>query len=134
MSHQQQPPAIHGVGHRPAAQREDQDRNELNERQQADRERAVGQLPELERERHDRDLTADAADELAEPEHAEITVPSDRFQVHQKAAQAASGSGWRVGHVGKNRRDRLGRPEAISALEVETFRLVEASHDRIAAH
>ncbi len=53
--------------------------------------RAVGQVPELERQRDDGDLAAQAVDELAEPEHPEVAVAPDRLDVDQEAAQQRRG-------------------------------------------
>jgi len=47
---------VHRVGHRPAAEREDEDGHELDEGQQPDRERIPGHDVELVWQRHDCDL------------------------------------------------------------------------------
>ena len=55
---QQEPPPVDRVGHGAAAEGEDEDRDELDEGEEPDRERRAGQHVELERERDHRDLAA----------------------------------------------------------------------------
>src|ERR1035437_5582207 len=69
----------------------------------------MGQLPQLERQRHDRDLAAQAVDELAEPEHPELAVALDGLQVDEETPQASPMLATRLGHGGKDRRSRIGR-------------------------
>ena len=92
-----------------------EDRHELDEGQQSDRERVVGQVPQLERQGDDGDLATEAVDDLAEPDHPEVAVAPDRLEVDQEAAQPGATvgvrrHGGRIGEVDL----RLGRPVSRS--------------------
>ena len=86
----QQSAPVDGIGYGPAAEREDEDRDELDEGQQPDGERAVGELPQLEGQGYDRDLATEAVDELTQPEHPEVAVALDRLEVHEQTPKAAT--------------------------------------------
>ena len=109
---------VDGIGNGSAAQREDEDRYELDDRQQPDRERAVGQLPELERQRHDGDLSAQAVDELAQPQHPELAVAPDRLQVHEETSESSASPAISLGHgrrIGECARSAAGVQSVVSS-------------------
>jgi hypothetical protein len=83
--HQQAAP-VHGVRDGAAAEGEDEDRHELDEGHQADRQRVVRELPQLERKGYDRHLAPEAAHDLPEPDHSEVAVALDGLEVYQEAA------------------------------------------------
>ena len=84
----QQPAAIDGVGQRSGAEREQQDRDQLEERQRADRQRRPGQDVDLERQGHPGDLVADPRDDLARPQPAKVAVAPDGRDVEEESSKA----------------------------------------------
>ncbi len=95
---------VHRIRDGSAGEGEDDDRCQLDEGQQTDGQRAVGELPQLERQGHDRDLATYAADELAQPDHSEVAVALQRFKVDEEASQAMPLLVGGLGHAGKDMR------------------------------
>jgi len=58
----------------------------------------MGELPQLERQRDNGDLPAEAVDHLAEPEQPEVAVALYRIEVDEEAAQAAQVVATGFGH------------------------------------
>ena len=102
--HDHEPPALHGVGHRAAHDREDEHRHQLAEPQQADRERRVREGVDLERHDDVHDLVAEVRDRLPQEQQAEVARRAERREVHEVPACAREEAlpvGLRV------RRDRM---------------------------
>ena len=85
----QQPAPIDRIGERAGAEREQQDRDELEERQRGDREGRPGQDVDLVRQGDAGDLVADAVDDLAGPQPAVVAVEAERRRVEEEAADAS---------------------------------------------
>ena len=85
----QQAAAIDRVGQRPGAEREQQDRDQLEERQRSDREGRTGQDVDLERQGDPGDLVADPGDDLARPQPAVVAVAAKRRRVEEEPPRAA---------------------------------------------
>jgi hypothetical protein len=94
----EEPPPVHGIGDRAAAQREHEDREQLDQRQGADREDLAGQDVDLVRQHDHRDHPAGGADGLAGPEQPEVAVQAERGRVDDQGAEAAAAGRGRGGH------------------------------------
>ena len=81
----------------PAPEREDQDGDQLEEAQQPDRQGRAGQDVDLVRQRDPGDLVADAADDLARPQPAEVAVAPERRGIEEDPADPAGGTAGRSG-------------------------------------
>src|SRR6266545_4689718 len=79
--HEHQPAAVDRVGNRPADYRQRQQRDEVREGDQPDRERRSRELVDLVREHDLGDLRADEGDALPEPEPAEGRIAAQRRQI-----------------------------------------------------
>ena len=73
--------AVDRIGERAADEGHDEDRHELGEGDQADRERGAGELERLEGHGHERDHRPEKRDRLAEEEQPEVSVPPQRAEV-----------------------------------------------------
>jgi hypothetical protein len=87
---EQEPAAVDRVGDRAADDRDDEERHERAEAQQADGERRVGQIVELDRDGDKGDLAADVRDRLAGPQTPERRRVAERREVERSAAQQAA--------------------------------------------
>ena len=107
----QQPPPVHRVGQRAGPEREQQDRDQLEQGQRGDGQGRAGQHVDLVRQRDPGDLVADAVDDLAGPQPAVVAVAPERRGVEEDAANATARrpatapSGWLV----RRPRTRTGR-------------------------
>jgi hypothetical protein len=90
---EQQPPTVDRVGERAPDERDAHQGNERAEAEQADRERRVGQLEDLVRDRDEAELAADHGDRLADPEPAEGRRLPQRPRVELEPAEVAENAG-----------------------------------------
>ena len=81
--HDQDSPSVHGVAHRPADERPEDERNQLDQADRADLERGTGDRVHLEGDRHQGELTPEHPRQLAREENAEIAAPPQRVQVEE---------------------------------------------------
>jgi hypothetical protein len=112
---EQQLPPVDRVGEGASHERHGHQRHQRAEAEQADRERRVGQLEDLVRDRDEAELAADDRDRLADPEPAERGRLAQRPRVELEPAEVAEdagalGSGERLfRQVGGLRRALLGQ-------------------------
>src|SRR5204863_9197164 len=85
--------AFEGVGDRPAEDGEREQRDEVAQAEQPDRERGMRQAVHLERDRNERDLAPHERDHLAEPEVPEVPGGLERRKVDRDARERAGGTG-----------------------------------------
>ena len=84
---QHEPAAVVRVRQGAAEQRGGEQRHELGEPEQADDERRVRQLVDLERDRDERDHRARERDALADEQQPEVAVASERAEVEREGAE-----------------------------------------------
>jgi hypothetical protein len=80
----QEPPAIHGVGHRSPAHRTNQRGRKLHQADESHDECRVGQNISLKRNTYDSQLAADARNKKSDPEPPEGLIPPQRGDIRQE--------------------------------------------------
>ena len=98
LGQQQQPATVDRVGDRAAAEREDQRRQQLDDREGADGQEVAGEHIHLVRDRDQRERPPDRADALPDPEEPEVAVEPQRRGVDEDAAEPAARRARLVGH------------------------------------
>ncbi len=97
MHHDDEPPALDRIGERAPDDREHEHRHERTETEQADRERRVRQLVDLERHDGRHDLVAEVGDGLPDEEQPEVARLVERGEVHEVLARASDDAPLGVG-------------------------------------
>jgi hypothetical protein len=94
---EEEPPPVDGVCDRTADERHHEERPKRAEREQADGERRVREVVELDRNGDERDLAADERDRLAGPETAEGRRLAERSDVDRSSADQSAEARLAVG-------------------------------------